>query len=81
MTDAMRLCFCALFSFFQKLNKNGIMSKRGIYGHEIGRQGMKDEEIIPLLHKLHRATFFTRDLGFYKRHLLHPNYCLVRVIV
>lgn len=46
-------------------------------GHEIGRQGMKDEEIIPLLHKLHRATFFTRDLGFYKRHLCHPNYCLV----
>ncbi len=46
-------------------------------GHEIGRQGMNDEEIIPLLHKLHHATFFTRDLGFYKRHLCHLNYCLV----
>src|SRR4030042_4348862 len=46
-------------------------------GHEIGRQGMKDEEIIPLLHKLHQTTFFTRDLGFYKRKLCHVNYCLV----
>jgi len=46
-------------------------------GHEIGRQGMKDKEIIPFLHTLRRATFFTRDLGFYKRQLCHPNYCLV----
>jgi len=46
-------------------------------GHEIGRQGMKDEEIIPFLHTLRQATFFTRDLGFYKRQLCHPNYCLV----
>ncbi len=50
-------------------------------GHEIGCQGMKDEEIVPLLHKLKRATFFTRDLGFYKRHLCHPNYCLVIISV
>ncbi|MBM4333365.1 MAG: hypothetical protein FJ117_19460 [Deltaproteobacteria bacterium] len=46
-------------------------------GHEIGRQGMQDEEIIPFLHRLRQATFFTRDLGFYERQLCHPNYCLV----
>jgi hypothetical protein len=46
-------------------------------GHEIGRQGMKDEEIIPFLHTLRQATFFTRDLGFYNRYLCHLNYCLV----
>lgn len=50
-------------------------------GHEIGRQGMNDEEIIPLLHKLHQTTFFTRDLGFYKHQLCHKNYCLVTLAV
>ena len=39
-------------------------------GHEIGRQGMKDEEIIPLLHGLPPVTFFTRDL-------CHDRYSLV----
>ena len=38
-------------------------------GYEVGRQGMGDEEIIPLLHRLGSVTFFTRDLGFYDRHL------------
>ena len=46
-------------------------------GHEVGRQGLKDEEIIPLLHKLSSVTFFTRDLGFYHRRLCHKSYCLV----
>ncbi len=50
-------------------------------GHEIGRQGMKDEEIIPLLHELRRVTFLTRDLGFYNRYLCHVNYCLVCLAV
>jgi len=50
-------------------------------GHEIGRQGMKDEEIIPSLHQLSPVTFFTRDLGFYHRHLCHINYCLVCLAV
>lgn len=30
-------------------------------GHGVGRQGMKHEEIIPLLHRLGAVTFFTRD--------------------
>ena len=46
-------------------------------GHERGRQGMQDEEIIPLLHKIRYVTFFTRDLGFYKKHHCHSDYCLV----
>lgn len=46
-------------------------------GYETGRKGMKDAEIIPLLHQLRRPTFFTLDLGFYRRNLCHARYCLV----
>ncbi len=46
-------------------------------GHEISRHGIKDEEIIPLLHQLGAVTFFTRDFGFYQRNLCHSRYCLV----
>jgi hypothetical protein len=42
---------------------------------------MKDEEIIPLLHRSGRSTFFTRDLGFYIPHLRHPRYGLVCLAV
>ena len=39
---------------------------------------MKDlDEIIPLLHRLHRPTFFTHDLGFFDPLLCHKGYCLV----
>lgn len=50
-------------------------------GYEISRKGMKDEEIIPFLHQLRKSTFFTRDLGFYKRQLCHSNYCIVCLAV
>ena len=50
-------------------------------GHEVGRQGIKDEQIVPLLHKLPASTFFTRDLGFYKRQHCHARYCLVCLAV
>jgi len=51
-------------------------------GHELGRQGMKDEpHIIPLLHRLPKPTFFTRDLGFYDRNLCHNGYCIVCLAV
>jgi hypothetical protein len=50
-------------------------------GHDIGYQGIKDEEIIPLLHQLRLVTFFTRDLGFYYHRLCHANYCLVCLAV
>ncbi len=46
-------------------------------GVDVGRKGMKDEEIIPFLHTLRDSTFFTRDLGFFERKLSHPLYCLV----
>ncbi len=47
-------------------------------GVEIGSSGMKDhEEIIPLLHRLKRPTFFTLDRGFYRPTLRHQGYCLV----
>jgi len=47
-------------------------------GVEIGRQGLKDrEEIIPLLHRLKRPTFFTLDRGFYHPTLRYQEYCLV----
>jgi hypothetical protein len=50
-------------------------------GHEIGRQGIKDEEIIPVLHQLGAVTFFTRDSDFYKSDLCHTRYCLVCLAV
>jgi hypothetical protein len=34
-------------------------------GYNIGRRGMQDEEIVPLLLQQRRPTFFTRDQGFY----------------
>jgi hypothetical protein len=46
-------------------------------GHEVGIKGMKDREIIPLLHQLNQPTFFTRDNDFYERKLCHAGYCLV----
>lgn len=50
-------------------------------GHEIGKRGMKDEAIIPLLHRFRSVTFFTRDIGFYESKLCHANYCLVCLAV
>ncbi len=50
-------------------------------GHGVGREGLKDNEIISLLHGLRRPTFFTRDDDFYDRHLCHAGYCLVHLAV
>ena len=43
-------------------------------GFEVGRSGMQDEEIIPLLIHLPRPTLFTRDRGWYERGLRHQRY-------
>jgi hypothetical protein len=46
-------------------------------GYDVGRKGLKDREIIPFLHQLHRVTFFTLDFDFYRRGLCYSRYCLV----
>jgi hypothetical protein len=46
-------------------------------GVDVGRSGMQDDEIIPLLIRLRRPTFFTRDEDFFDRQLCHARYCLV----
>jgi hypothetical protein len=50
-------------------------------GRDLGRKGMKDDEIIPLLLQLDRSTFFTLDSDFYARRLGHERYCLVHLEV
>lgn len=47
-------------------------------GRGVGRKGMDDyNQIIPMLHLLAKTTFFTHDLGFYKRKFCHSCYCMV----
>ena len=46
-------------------------------GYEIGRKGMKDDEIIRFLLTLHHPTFFTLDRDYFNRGLCHARYCLV----
>ena len=48
-------------------------------GVEIARLGIKDENLIPVLHRLRGATFFTLDEDFYDYTLCHHSYCLVRL--
>ncbi len=50
-------------------------------GVDIGRKGLQDEEITPLLHSLRQPTFITRDEDFYDRRLVHAGYCLVYLAV
>lgn len=46
-------------------------------GRDVGRKGAEDDAILPLLHQLRRATFITRDAGFFDASLCHQNYCIV----
>lgn len=46
-------------------------------GYGTGRKGMADSEIIPLLVRLRRPTFFSLDYDFYMRSLCHARYSLV----
>jgi len=46
-------------------------------GVNLGRKGLKDEEIVVLLRQHRDPTFFTRDAGFYHPNFRHRSYCLV----
>jgi hypothetical protein len=59
----------------QLLRKWGVPFRQ--IGYEIGRMGMKDDEIIPFLLSLRNPTLFTIDRHFYKRTLCHTRYGLV----
>ncbi len=48
---------------------------------DLGRGGIDDENIIPLLHQLRRPTFFTSDSDFYRRRLCHARYCIIYLAV
>lgn len=50
-------------------------------GQNLGRKGMQDDDLIPLLHRLDRPTFFTLDSDFYRRRLCPEGYCLVHLDV
>ena len=46
-------------------------------GTDVARLGVKDLEIISLLHTIRHVTFFTQDKGFGDPALCHRAYCLV----
>jgi hypothetical protein len=46
-------------------------------GVDLGRKGMKDDEIVVLLRGKRNATFFTRDADFYSPSLRHSGHCIV----
>lgn len=50
-------------------------------GVDVGRRGMKDEKIIPLLLRQRRPTFFTRDEDFYDPRMRHGKYGVVHLAV
>ncbi len=50
-------------------------------GHDFGRAGMLDQEILVWLHELQAPTLFARDRGFYDRRFAHADYCLVQLEV
>ncbi len=52
-----------------------------LIGSDIAHKGIQDEQIIPLLHTLKEATFFTRDSDFYRPDLCHGRYGLVFLAV
>ena len=44
---------------------------------DLAAQGIADDNVIPLLLRLKRPTFLTRDADFYEGDLAHRNYALV----
>ena len=60
----------------RQLLKSWRISVRQI-GYDIGRKGLKDKEIIPLLMKLRKPTFFTLDFDFFESRLSHTKYGII----
>jgi hypothetical protein len=56
------------------LRKMGIKVRH--FGHDWGDAGTADSDLIPLLHRHARVTFFTEDSDFAKASLCHPAYAL-----
>ena len=50
-------------------------------GFNIGEEGLKDKNIISLLHELKNPTFFTRDDDFFNKDFCHAKYCIVYLAV
>jgi len=46
-------------------------------GFEIEKSGIKDNDIIPFLHKIKNPTFFTLDNDFFNTNLRHKGYSIV----
>jgi hypothetical protein len=46
-------------------------------GNEISRSGIQDADILPVLNRLKRPTFFTHDQDFFESNLCSPRYCIV----
>ena len=55
----------------QRLMLEGWKISNRQVGLDVGRKGLKDEEIVILLGRLRQPTFFTRDQGFYSAELWH----------
>lgn len=46
-------------------------------GREVGRKGMQDDEIVPLLRKLRRPSLVSRDSDFFNPSLRNDRICLL----
>ncbi|MDA1275984.1 MAG: hypothetical protein O2960_18365 [Verrucomicrobia bacterium] len=47
-----------------------------VIGVELAPLGIKDDNLLPHLHRLSQPTFFTRDQDFFQAGLRHATYCL-----
>ena len=46
-------------------------------GLDVGRKGLKDDQIVVLLRRMRKPTFFSRDRGFYSPTLRIRHYAIV----
>lgn len=62
------------------LEQQAVLAAWGIRTRKIGRElaasGTDDADLIPLLLRHSKPTFFTHDVDFWRQSLWHPGYCL-----